>query len=88
MPVLSSAAKQIQYEHVMTQLLQRDLQSSPIAMALEAHFGVGNSTHKDVDNIVTMTEDDIASLEYEIKETDPNDDTKVIIPTPASPANP
>ena len=68
MPVLSSAAKQIQYEHVMTQLLQRDLRSSPIAMALEAHFGVGNSTHKDVDNIVSMTEDDIASLGYEIEE--------------------
>ena len=79
MPVLSATTKEAQYVHVMDNILQRHHNTSPLAMALELYFGQGHSTHKDIDNIISLTEGDIDILVYEVDVPDPNSPTNAPI---------
>ena len=60
----------------MNNLLQRDGESSPLAKALEDHFG--STSHKDMDNLISLTSQEIDDLEYEEQVPDPSDSTKTI----------
>ena len=69
MPILPRAVKEAQYAHVMSNLLQRDGESSPLAKALANHFG--GTSHKDMDNLISLTSQEIDDLEYEEQVPDP-----------------
>ena len=78
MPVLTKTQKGAQFTHVMTNLLQRDEDTSPLAGALQKFTGKGKGTYKDVDILLSLTEADIAGLTYDSDEPDPQDSTKTI----------
>ena len=77
MPVLTQNQKAVQFTHVMKELLQRDEATSTTALALQDFTG-GSSVYKDVDIILSMTDGDISSLQYETDVPDPSDATKTI----------
>ena len=87
MPVLTSTVMRTQYEHVMNVLLRRDPDTSPLAKSLERHYGQGGMSHKDVDNIISLSDPELDSLTYEKLEPDPADatkTTKTIVDTPGA----
>ena len=77
MPVLTQNQKAVQFTHVMKELLQRDEATSTTALALQDFTG-GSSVYKDVDIILSMTDGDISSLQYETDVPDRSDATKTI----------
>ena len=70
MPVLTKTQKGAQFTHVMTNLLQRDEDTSPLAEALQKYTGKGKGAYKDVDILLSLTETDIAGLTYDADEPD------------------
>ena len=79
MPVLTKTQKGAQFTHVMTNLLQRDEDTSPLAEALQKYTGKGKGAYKDVDILLSLTEADIAGLTYDADEPDPQDANKTIV---------
>ena len=79
MPVLTKTQKGVQFTHVMTNLLQRDEDTSPLTEALQKYTGKGKGAHKDVDILLSLTEVDIAGLTYDSDEPGPQDATKTIV---------
>ena len=69
MPILATAQKETQFTHAIQALLQRHLTGPPVG-ALEKHFGSGHSTHKNVDNILEMSDILINALTHDVDETD------------------
>ena len=77
MPVMTSAAKEAQFVHVMDNLLQRASTTSPLFLALDKFHGQ-RSIARDVDNLLGMSDNDVQGLTYDDVTPDPNDPSKTI----------
>ena len=68
----------MQFVHVMDNLFHRDSSKSPLANALELHFGQSASLHEGVNNLLEMTQQEIDDLEDEVDVANPNNPHKTI----------
>ncbi len=75
MAVLTAGQKREQFEHALDQLLQRDSTTSALAIALSQFFG---ATWQDVDNILSLTEEDIDKMTHKVIDASVSPNTSTV----------